>query len=166
MIRGYFRWLLFGSSYSPLLAIIAIRVWGNWGAVIVCIGLIAISLSALLLILVLTLRKDPVSLSVAGVSNRTSDLTGYIASYIIPFIPDSSLDTKELIALGVLLFMLGSVYVNSNMLYVNPMFQVLGYQLYEIDAGAGPPVVVLTSRRPRPGSVRIREVTDGFAILP
>lgn len=99
------------------------------------------------------------------ISSRTTDVTGYIASYLIPFIPSGDLDIRDLLALALLMLMLGSIYVNSNLLYVNPMFHVLGYRLIEVSTEVGQPIMMITKQAEHPGRMLAREISQNFMIL-
>jgi cbb3-type cytochrome oxidase subunit 3 len=78
-------------------------------------------------------RKGGISQAkVTEVEKRDENVVSYIASYLIPFV-SFPLDTFEHIA--VLLIFVGVLfilYVNSNMIYINPMFNMIGFHLYEI----------------------------------
>ena len=57
---------------------------------------------------------------------------GYIASYLIPFVAIPFGGWQQGVALLIFVIVLGIVYVNSNMIHINPMLNLMGYHLYEI----------------------------------
>jgi len=63
---------------------------------------------------------------------RDGDVMSYIASYVIPFITFEFTDWKLTIALVIFLFVLALLYINSGMIYINPMLNLAGYHLYEV----------------------------------
>jgi len=79
----------------------------------------------------------------------------YIVTYIIPFLVIPFHGWKEGIALTIFFVVLGILYVNSNMIHINPMLNLCGYHLYEItDEDGG--VHSLLARR----SIRHRETIN------
>jgi hypothetical protein len=63
---------------------------------------------------------------------KDSEVMSYIATYLIPFVT-FSLDTwVQMGALFIFVVVLLILYVNSNMIYINPMLNLFGYHLYEV----------------------------------
>ena len=56
----------------------------------------------------------------------------YIASYLLPFVTFPLDKPEQIAALLVFIGVLLILYINSNMIYINPMFNLVGYHLYEI----------------------------------
>jgi hypothetical protein len=71
----------------------------------------------------------------------------YIASYLIPFVALPFSGWQQGIALLILIVVLGIVYVNSNMIHINPMLNLLGYHLYEITVEDSKETYSLITRR-------------------
>jgi len=57
----------------------------------------------------------------------------FLTTYIIPLICFNLASTRYIIALGVLLFVIGIIYVRTDKFYANPTLAVLGYKLYKIN---------------------------------
>lgn len=134
MPRLFVRCMLFFSSYFPLMLIFSIllgRTHLDWAIGILALG----SFSLLVTFLYLNRRKNRGGVSqarITGVDKRDENVVGYIASYLIPFVT-IPLDTpEELAALFIFVVVLLILYINSNMIYINPMFNLVGYHLYEI----------------------------------
>lgn len=72
---------------------------------------------------------------------------GYIASYIVPFVSFSLNGWRQLVALGIFILILGTIYINSeDMLRVNPVFNLFGYRLYEVTSAQGKDSFALITR--------------------
>jgi len=69
---------------------------------------------------------------VSGLQGRDSDIMSYIATYLLPFVVFPLDSWEQIVALGIVIFVIGYVYVNSNMLHINPMLNLAGFHLYEV----------------------------------
>ncbi|MBO0777771.1 MAG: hypothetical protein J2P37_02985 [Ktedonobacteraceae bacterium] len=129
------RCLLFLSSYFPLLVIFGILLIGkhsDWAIALLIIGLLSVTFMALYLAVnrrILTVIHD----TVTSYQKHDADVMGYIASYLIPFVTFPTDDPQQMAALFVFASVLLVVYVNSNMIYINPMLNLFGYHLYEVE---------------------------------
>jgi len=113
LFRRHVYWLLFLSSYSPLLLIIAIRSWGNW-FVSLPVGLIGLASAASLWAALQTARGlNPEPYQVEEVRSRSSEVTGYVSSYIIPFVLVDFHNWRDIVALALLFFVVGHMSVFS-----------------------------------------------------
>jgi hypothetical protein len=130
------RILFFLSSYVPLFVIIGILVFQkNWIAATVIFFLSACFTFALWFYVHYYYRhthKRGFS-KLRAYRSRDSEAMSYIASYIVPFATFPLDGWTQILALTVFLGVLLMLYVNSNMIYVNPLLNVVGYHLYEIE---------------------------------
>ena len=150
------RLLLFLSSYFPLSAIFfVILVHDHCCA---AIGILAIGVTGLVWML-LYLRKaqslGAMQVKIAGFQKRDAEAMAYIVTYIIPFMVIPLHEWKEGISLTIFFVVLGILYVNSNLIHINPMLNLFGYHLYEITLEDGG-VHSLVARR----SIRHRETVN------
>ena len=134
MPRLFVRCMLFFSSYCPLMLIFSILSWRTqplWAIGILTLGLI--SLLVTFLYISRRERKGGVSQAkITAVEKRDENVVGYIASYLIPFVTFPLDKPEQIAALLVFVAVLLVLYINSNMLYINPMFNLVGYHLYQI----------------------------------
>jgi len=132
------RLLLFLSSYFPLSLIFFVILVQEHRKV--ATGILAVGLGGLVWML-LYLRKAQtlggVQLKIATFHRRDAEAMAYIVTYIIPFLVIPFHGWKEGIALAIFFVVLGILYVNSNMVHINPMLNLFGYHLYEITADDG-----------------------------
>jgi hypothetical protein len=132
------RLLLFSSSYSPLFVILGIL--NSFGNQMVSLSLFATAiLSFLFLLFFLRYERRFVShnVTVAHVSPRDADTMSYIVTYLLPFISVSFNDLRNAIALCILLAVVAVLYIRSNLIYVNPILNLLGYHLFEVESKEG-----------------------------
>lgn len=79
-------------------------------------------------------------LTISKISNGTSEVVSYLLTIIIPFVSSQTLSdvilnnnwTTLLVNL-IILFSIGVLYVNSNLLVINPTIIFAGYSLYKIE---------------------------------
>lgn len=131
------RIMLFFCSYFPLtliISILAIGLW-PWWAIALVFGVLGLgSLTLTWVYCSWMLRKQYVEQKrVVNFSRRDSEVMSYIASYLIPFVSFQLGSWQQILALGIFLTVLLIIYVHSNMIYINPMLNVAGYRLYEIE---------------------------------
>src|SRR5262249_58430659 len=63
---------------------------------------------------------------------RDDQVMSYIMSYLVTFLSIAFSDARQLIALAAFFVILAYIYVNANMIHINPTLNFLGYHLYEV----------------------------------
>lgn len=129
------RCLLFLSSYFPLIVIFSVLMSGKhttWAIGLLIVGLLSVAFIGVYLLLHRRIMPA-VHEKVISYQKHDADVMGYIASYLIPFITFPTDNPQQLAALFVFVSVLLIVYVNSNMIYINPMLNLFGYHLYEVE---------------------------------
>ena len=160
------RCMLFLSSYFPLALIFFLLyiVQQPVGAIIIlATGLVGLVIM-LLYFFQFAPRLGSFQEKVTGLQKRDSDVMSYVASYLIPFVAIPFNGWQQAVALLVFIGVLGIVYVNSNMIHVNPMLNLLGYHLYEITVEKSQvPHALITHKRVVPGeTIHIIDIGDGI----
>lgn len=141
------RILLFFSSYFPLFLILSIQNYSQNGS----IALIPVSLGVLSCIgLSGFLRWVKGSAArvekVASVQRKDSEVMAYIFTYIFPFIGIDFGKWATALSLAIFFAMLLVIYVNSNLIHINPVMAVFGYHVYEIETPEGSTHTVISRR--------------------
>ena len=128
------RCLLFLSSYFPLLLIFGIFLLDQqlaWAIALFALGLLSLTM----LVFYLSWHKKYGSRSqdtLVSFQRRDSDVMAYIASYLIPFVTFPLAAWQQITALVIFVSVLLVIYINSNLLYINPMLNIVGFHLYEV----------------------------------
>jgi len=142
-----FRIALFLSSYAPLFALLA---WTNRGTTWVWLTLAIVAvLSVAALAVVFRIKATDVGprLVVARSTPDEGEVMAYVSTYLLPFLGlDLSSATGIVVFLGFLLVG-GVVYVNSNMLFVNPLLSVAGYHTFKVVDPDGAEYRLVTRRK-------------------
>ncbi len=143
------RTMLFLSSYFPLALIfffLFVEQQPLWATAILAIGVLGLVIM-LLYFFSFAQRFAPIQEKITGVHGRDAEPMSYIASYLIPFVALPFSGWQQGTALLILIVVLGIVYVNSNMIHINPMLNLLGYHLYEITLEDSKEAYSLITRR-------------------
>lgn len=156
MIRPWVKWLLFLSSYLPLFVIMLIQDFDSTGgkfpfkhqgfsAILMIIGLTTIVV--LLVLLKKRSKRAGRPMNVKSFTAKDIDSLQYAVVYVIPFLSMDFGDTKDFLSLTVMLVVVGLLYVNSDMIYVNPILNMMGYRFYEVFDEKRDSVTVLTKQK-------------------
>jgi hypothetical protein len=130
--RLVFRITLFLSSFSPLFALMAFENRGHCLAVVLLGGAVFVGVSGLVAVMA-TLNSEvgPPIIPLSAVP-KDGDVLAYIAVYLVPFLSVDLNHANGIVAFCGFLVVLGIVYINSNMLFVNPLLSIAGYHTFEV----------------------------------
>ncbi len=143
------RWMLFVSSYFPLALIFWILLIAQqpiWAWSVLSAGTVGVLITFLYIGKVLPSR-EPIQTTIATQKSRDSEVMGYVASYIVPFVTFPFTNWQQVIAMMVFLVVLCSLYVNSDMLCINPTLNFFRYRVYEITVEQSAETYALITRR-------------------
>jgi hypothetical protein len=154
MPRLPFRITMFLSSYAPLFALLAYtnRQVSGAGPILACVSVA--SLVGLAAVMAANRDERGPRLTVAHAKPQDGDVMAYIATYLIPFLGVDLSKTDGIVVLTGFLVVLMIVYVNSSMLFVNPILSLARYHSFEVEDSDGHVYALLTRRADlEPGSV-------------
>jgi hypothetical protein len=139
---------LFLSSFAPLFGVFALldSFGAGWPSR-VCAALALVGVLLPVVLFVAARRLAGQSLHVETAEMRDSDVLAYIATYLVPFAAVTATAARERGALGLFVFLIAVLYVRSELFYINPLFALVGYRLFQVSTPRGASVVLLTRRR-------------------
>lgn len=141
------RLILFLSSYSPLFVIIAMRGWHDSRRIAIGLAIVAVLSIIILFVFLHVVRKiSPGKVSISSVVSRDGDVMSYIVTYLLPFLAIKLDDPTDIASLGIVFVVIGLLYVNSNMIQTNPVLNIVGYHIFEIEDGDGKRVSLICKR--------------------
>jgi hypothetical protein len=141
------RVLLFLSSYAPLFLIIAMRGWSDSRYLAGGLAVLAILSVVVLFIFIRNARKLTADkITVDSIISRDGDAMSYIVTYLLPFLAVKLSDVTDAASLGIVLFVIAILYVNSNMIYTNPVLNIAGYHIFEIQDAEGKTMALICRR--------------------
>jgi len=156
--------MLLLSSYAPMFVALALRFdcphWLRYA----CVLLSIIGLLATIYFLSLTKSLSPDSATLLTIDDRGADVSGYLATYLLPLIVVEAPKLNDIIAYTLILFIIGLVYVRSRAIQINPMFYVLLYRLFYVTTDEGFAGYLLTRREPDPDS-RLHVIRRGRLLI-
>ena len=152
--EGYVDWALYLSSYSPLPGLLAIRLYGlhDCGALWLAI-LFVLMMLPLLHILSDVRFVTGRDFRIARVNGAAGEVTGYIASYILPLIVIGGLIWSDYLAFGLFVIIVGIVMTRGELLHINPWVYLFGWRLYNVSIGDDDRFYLLSKREPVIGTV-------------
>ena len=155
------RWAkigLFISSYSPLFILLAVQEWQNkvLGEVhgfnvlplIFAAGILA-GLTFIAGLIFVSKKSSVVSVHVVEVRTSNQDTLSYLITYLVPFIGLKFNDDTGLVVNLLLLAFIGTLYLQSNMIYLNPVLNLAGFKLYRFKARDGNEKIILAKKQPK-----------------
>ena len=139
--------MLFLSSYFPLFIIIAITQRKNWGYYFLTPAIIGFSAIIWLASwLAWANKKSPEELSISKAKSKDPEVVAYIISYMLP-IAGSKFSDFDGAAIVVIFFILIMILnMNSNLVYINPVLNFIGYHLFEVELESGNDILLITRR--------------------
>ena len=75
---------------------------------------------------------NPFQVEITQVKEMNHIYIGYLMSYVIPFLSFNFGNIFDILTVVLLLSLVCFIYINSNLLYVNVMFSIFGYNLFKI----------------------------------
>ncbi|MCP2241261.1 hypothetical protein [Thermoanaerobacterium thermosaccharolyticum] len=136
-MKKWVKIFLFISSYTPLFAILIlknIKCLNNRKVIILIILFSSfIILSNMILFYILNNHIiAPKQLKIKKVTPKNNETLNYIVSYIIPFIGFELSNIYDILSIMILFFIIGWIYINSNLIFMNPILNLLKYNIYEL----------------------------------
>ena len=144
------RICLFLSSYFPLFVIFTIQNYSltefNFMALIpTIIGIV--SLIWLAVFIRWTSSCEPRLITVSSIQRKDAEVMSYIASYLIPFMGVDFSKLENWISLLIFFLILMVIYINSNLIHINPMLNLVGYHVYEIETNMNVTHTIISKKR-------------------
>jgi hypothetical protein len=113
------------------------------------IGLVVVSMVSVLVLFVFLRIAQKLAadrIKVDSVASRDGDAMSYIVTYLLPFLAVKLNDVTDVGSLGMVLVVIAILYVNSNMIYTNPVLNVAGYHVFEIHDADGKTTALICKR--------------------
>ena len=147
------RTRLFLSSYAALMGILAIRFDGQ-ALRLVCLGLFLVGVLDTWRIT----RKAKSGLEHYDITVQCSEdtggeVSGYLASYLLPFVTVPSPGWRDLLAYGLFLLVALVIYVRCDLVRVNPTLYLFGYRVLKVQYNEGKKQYLVTRIGPEDGQI-------------
>lgn len=158
--------MLFLSSYFPLTLIffvLFVEQQPLWAIIALIIGLSGLITMALYFFQFAP-NLGSIQERIIGMQRHDGDVMGYIASYLLPFIAIPFAGWQQGVALLIFVIVLGIVYVNSNMIHINPMLNLFGFHVYEVilEQSETPHSLITRRRVAKNETLHMIDIGDGI----
>jgi hypothetical protein len=163
------------SSYAPLFVLCAFsqkdnivlggeRILGFHELSLALLGLAFLGIISAVGIIYFTKQLPTTSIHTVKANTNNQDTISYLVTYIVPFIGLSFDSRASIVANTLLVIFIGVLYIQSNMIYLNPMLTILGYHLYRIEVAGAIDQKVLIARNLPKKSDRLDAVVLGNGV--
>lgn len=156
------RCRLFLGSYAALWFLLALRFTNLslWLTMLV-LGVIGL-VDTVRLVVLQPRRLSPSPYEVASVSDHGSEVAGYLATYLLPFLVVGEPGARDLGAYGLFLIILAVIFVQSGLTEVNPTLYLLRRRVSRIRTAEGWEGFAITRHRLEAGDhLRAVHLDDG-----
>lgn len=167
----YARVRLFLSSYVPLFFVGTVRFDDTRLRVVLGLLVVAGIWSLVSLIHVSTRRVHPREATATGVRDLSSEVAAYVATYLLPLMTVPNPAPRDLIAYGLVLTVFGVVFVNSDLVGVNPLLSLCRYRVFQVSGvrklatGEEADTIVISRYRVIAGStVKLADLATGVSL--
>lgn len=148
------RTVLIGSSYAPMLFMVAVRLEGGhpWAA-------IGMSVVAVMLVIALSRmvtqrsKLSPSPYLLVSVRDDTAQVPAYLITYLFPFVFLQDVSKNDLVVYCVFMALVVVLAARTQLVLVNPLLLLLGLHLYEIETKNGTKAILLSRSTPKVGAV-------------
>jgi hypothetical protein len=127
--------------------IFSVRLWPK--AVYVAIGFLGLAFLSLIFQMAFFAKaKRNVAIPIKAVSivSKDGEAMSYIVTYILPFLEVDLGNVNDSLALVLVFFVIAILYVSSNLIHTNPVLNLSGYHIFEIEDESGKASTLISKR--------------------
>ncbi|HYG83407.1 MAG TPA: hypothetical protein VD907_00840 [Verrucomicrobiae bacterium] len=171
------RFGLFLGSYSPLFILLSILHWKNnllgsfkYGWLeLPYLSFLFIALAFIGIVIVLSFLKiakklSPVTIRPTVLDRNMQDTLAYLITYLIPFVGFTFDDYNALIANIFIFGMIGFLYIQSNMIYLNPVLSILGYKVLKLVVKDNEVLMLAKNNLKNDNGIKVTILSEGLYI--
>ena len=135
---------MFFSSYTLLFIALAVKNYQNKALWL----LLSISILGLVAtFFILHTRINPDEASIVQIKTKNELVTGYLVTYILPFLSFNLNSLTELLSLLIILITICVLYIKADLIYINPTLMLMGYNIYDIEMDNGRKRTLLSKKK-------------------
>lgn len=185
MLRSYFKWSLFISSYTPLFLILFVKNLTIPNKInldyikqldsktlviflsVLIIFIIVILSNLLLYFFFIKVKKiSSQNISLDHIENKNTETLTYMGTYLIPFIGVEFKSIQDIISNIFLFSVIGLLYIKSNLILVNPLLSILGFNIYLCKSNDSSELILITKKlHIIPGIYSAKNITNNIYFL-
>lgn len=98
---------------------------------------------------------------IADVEDRGPEVSGYMATYLLPFVTVATPNAYDLAGYGLFVALMAIIYLQSEMVQINPTFYLIRWRVYAFSSENDRRFYVITKSRPiRASTMRAWRISD------
>jgi hypothetical protein len=120
---------MFFSSYTLLFLGMAIKYEASkmW---LLLLGVSIIGFISTLFIIKRKINLDETN--IVEITSKNDQVLGYLATYLIPMLDFNLENLRDIFSLAIIFFVIAILYIKADLIYINPMLMLFGYNIYEV----------------------------------
>ena len=120
--------MLFLSSYSLLFVALTFKYkLGNFTWIFIVLAV----LGGIATIKITKTKINPDNREVINIVSKNDQVLSYLVSYLLPFIGFDLTQSNEFVALIIIFLTIGVLYIKADLIYINPLLLLFGFNIYE-----------------------------------
>jgi hypothetical protein len=148
-MSGWFRMLFLFSSFGPLYAVLALGLYVQNHAFHALLAATT-AVTSFLVFLKLRegfVRKSPFWSKIDVEAALDESILSYLIAYLPPLLIDDFNKPEKFIPAIGFYFVVITLMLRTDTIYVNPYFTWFGYRIYRVKLASGCPIILVTSRK-------------------
>lgn len=151
MLTKFAKWLLFITSYVPLYLLLllnnlGLKEWSEWVNPVILkqafcknlhfnLTMIILSVCSIIILICFSSLKNDSSIKYKSetIQNSSSDILNYFITYLFPLLSMDINSPGSIIVNCLVFWLIGLLYVEGSMLYLNPMLILFRYHVIRIE---------------------------------
>jgi hypothetical protein len=122
------KMMLFLSSYSLLFVALTFKYkLGNFTWIFIVLAV----LGGIATIKITKTKINPDNREVINIVSKNDQVLSYLVSYLLPFIGFDLTQSNEFVALIIIFLTIGVLYIKADLIYINPLLLLFGFNIYE-----------------------------------
>lgn len=122
------KMMLFLSSYSLLFVALTFKYkLGSFTWIFIVLAV----LGGIATIKITKTKINPDNREVINIVSKNDQVLSYLVSYLLPFIGFDLTQSNEFVALIIIFLTIGVLYIKADLIYINPLLLLFGFNIYE-----------------------------------
>lgn len=123
------KMMLFLSSYSLLFVALTFKYkFDNFTWIFIVLAV----LGGIATIKITKTKINPDNREVINIVSKNDQVLSYLVSYLLPFIGFDLTQSNEFVALIIIFLTIGVLYIKADLIYINPLLLLFGFNIYEV----------------------------------
>lgn len=166
-LKKYINLFLFISAYTPLFIILSIYLLEEYFVLSLILIIITVIADLIFYLLIKGSKNFTETVyTVKNSENRTANSLNYVVAYVVAFLGISFSKWQDFVTLIIIMATIYVVFINSNLIFVNPLLNVFNYRIFSIEVEEGGKIILITKTKKleKNDKINIRNIADDIYI--